>query len=97
MFLNNDKNINSLDLLYDLSDNDVFGSSNIQTIQNYDKYSSRNVQYTGENRPDLFASMNQYGYLLFANPKGKWEIGSTYNNYIDDVIVKSKMDKILQI
>ena len=97
MLLNNDKQSNSLDILYGLSNDDIFGSSSIYNIQKYDKYSSSEYIYNGENRPDLNSSINQYGYLLFANPSNKWVIGNTYQYYPDEVIIRSKADEIFQL
>lgn len=97
MILNNDKEINSLDLLSDLDDNDVFGSKVISSLQKYDKYSLSDIVSFGQNRPDIISNNNQYGHLLFANPKNTWEIGNIYKYYIDDVILRSLADKILQL
>lgn len=97
MFFNNDKETNSLDFLYDLDDNDIFGSKLISSLQQYDKYASTEFVYVEGNRPDVISKTNQYGYLLFANPKHTWDLGSTYKYYIEDVVLRSKADKILQL
>ena len=97
MFYNNDKATGSLDILFGLEDNDVYGLKSIQKIQKYDKYLTRNYLTSGENRPDLLSSSNKFGYLLFANPsQSSWGIGDLYGYYSDEVILRAKADGILE-
>lgn len=97
MFYNNDKSTRSLDILYGLDDNDVFGFKTTQKMQKYDKYLTRMYLTSGEDRPDLLSSSNKFGYLLYANPsQSSWKIGDLYGYYSDDIILRSKADNILE-
>lgn len=91
--LNKDKLFASYDLLSNLEDNDVFGSSIISSLQEYDINIEVDVISKFEGRPDLLVSdKNNYGYLLFANPKTKWSLGELYSYYPNNIIMYANIN-----
>lgn len=87
------KLIGNYDLLSNLENNDVFGSKAISGIQSFDAALLSGVISSGEGRPDLFvgSNINDFGYLLFANPKASWTIQGYYNYYPSEAVLLSRI------